>query len=150
MNWEAIVWTVLMVAFLIVEAACPIHLVSIWFAVGALIAMVASLLGGQLWLQVVLFLVASAGLLALFWPVVRKFLNPKVVPTNVDSIIGTKAMVTAPVDNINAHGQVKINGLEWTARSESGEPIPEGTMVEVRRVEGVKVFVTPVENNITV
>ena len=150
MNWEAIVWTVLMVIFLVVEASCPIHLVSIWFAVGALIAMIVSLLGGGLWLQVVLFLAVSAGLLALFWPFVRKFLNPKVVPTNVDSIIGTKALVTAAVDNITAHGQVKINGLEWTARSLSGEPIPEGTMVEVCRVEGVKVFVAPVENNITV
>ena len=117
---------------------------------GALIAMIVSLLGGQLWLQVVLFLAVSAGLLALFWPFVRKFLNPKVVPTNVDSIIGTKALVTVAVDNITAHGQVKINGLEWTARSESGDPIPEGTMVEVCRVEGVKVFVAPVENNITV
>lgn len=150
MNWEAIVWTVLMVIFLVVEASCPIHLVSIWFAVGALIAMIVSLLGGGLWLQVVLFLVISAGLLALFWPFVRKFLNPKVVATNVDSIIGTRALVTAAVDNITAHGQVKINGLEWTARSESGDPIPEGTMVKVCRVEGVKVFVAPVENNITV
>lgn len=150
MNWEAIVWTVLMVGFLVVEAACPFHLVSIWFAVGALIAMIVSLLGGGLWLQVVLFLAVSAGLLAMLWPFVRKFLNPGITPTNVDSIIGAKALVTAAVDNINAHGQVKINGLEWTARSVSGDPIPEGTMVEVRRVEGVKVFVAPVENNITV
>ena len=65
MNWAAMIWLILLVGFLAVEAACPIHLVSIWFAVGALIATVVSLLNGPVWLQIVLFLVVSGGLLAL-------------------------------------------------------------------------------------
>lgn len=143
MNWAAMIWLILLVGFLAVEAACPIHLVSIWFAVGALIAAVASLLNGPIWLQIVLFLAVSGGLLALLWPMVRKYLNPDLTRTNVDSIIGSEGYITTAVDNVAATGQVKLGGMEWTARSTSGEPIPAGALVKVDRVEGVKVFVTP-------
>lgn len=145
MNWAAMIWLILLVGFLAVEAACPIHLVSIWFAVGALIATVVSLLNGPVWLQIVLFLVVSGGLLALLWPMVRKYLNPDLTRTNVDSVIGSEGYITAAVDNVAATGQVKLGGMEWTARSTSGEPIPTGALVKVDRVEGVKVFVTPVK-----
>ncbi len=140
-----LVWLGLVVLFLIVEAACPIHLVSLWFAVGALGALAVSLLHGALWLQIAVFIVVSAGLLALLWPLVRKYLNPKLSATNVDAVIGSAAIVTAPIDNLEAKGQVKLNGMEWTARSTTGEEIPAGVRVKVDRVEGVKVFVTPVE-----
>ena len=143
MNWAAMIWLILLVGFLAVEAACPIHLVSIWFAVGALIATVVSLLNGPVWLQIVLFLAVSGGLLALLWPMVRKYLNPDLTRTNVDSVIGSEGYITAAVDNVAATGQVKLGGMEWTARSTSGEPIPAGALVKVDRVEGVKVFVTP-------
>ena len=63
MNLAAIIWFALMVVFLVVEAACPIHLVSIWFAVGSLAAMIVSLFGGLLWLQVTVFCVVSGALL---------------------------------------------------------------------------------------
>ena len=144
MNWAAYIWLFLMVVFLIVEAVCAIHLVSIWFAAGSLVAAAAALLGGAEWLQVVLFLKVSCGVLALMWPFVKKFLNPGLKKTNLDSIIGSQALVTVPVDNTAAQGQVKLNGMEWTARSTGGGPIPAGTLVRVDRIEGVKLFVTPV------
>lgn len=140
-----IIWLVLIVVFLVVEAACPLHLVSIWFAVGSLAAMIAAWLGGPVWLQVILFIVVSGTLLAMLWPFARKFLNPKVSTTNIDSIPGTEGYVTADIDNLTAVGQVKLNGMEWTARSASGNPIPAGTLIRVERIEGVKVFVSPVE-----
>lgn len=143
MNWPAIIWLGLMVVFLIIEGACPIHLVSIWFAAASLVAMLVALLGGELWLQGVVFVVVSAGLLALLWPVVKKFINPKVTATNVDSLIGKLAHVTEDIDNIDAHGQAKVNGLEWSARSVDGNPIPKGTLVRIDHVEGVKLIVKP-------
>lgn len=145
MNWAAIIWLVLMVVFMIVEAACPFHLVSIWFAVGSLVAMLASLLSAPIWLQVVLFLVVSGALLALLWPFIRKFLNPRLEKTNVDAVLGTTGRVTAAIDNVAAEGQVKLGAMYWTARSTTGEPIPEGTLVKADRIEGVKVFVSPAE-----
>ena len=139
------IWLILMIGFVILEAACPIHLVSIWFAAGALAAAVAAMLSAQVWLQVVLFFVVSGGLLAALWPFVRKILNPAHTATNIDSVIGSEGYITAAVDNLNATGQVKLGGMYWTARSTDGGNIPEGTLVKVDRVEGVKVFVTPVK-----
>lgn len=145
MDLVAIVWLALLVIFLIVEAACPIHLVSIWFAAGSLAALAVYFLHGPLWLQATLFLVVSAALLLSLWPMTKKFLNPRITKTNVDSVIGSRGYVTAAVDNARAEGQVKLGAMVWTARSTSGAPIPTGTLVQVDRIEGVKAFVTAVE-----
>ncbi len=138
-----LIWLALLVLFLVVEAACPVHLVSVWFAVGALVGMIVSALGGPLWLQLVLFLVTSAALLALLWPFIRKFMNPNLVATNVDALVGSVGIVTTDIDNVEATGQVKLGGMEWTARSLTGERIAAGTRVKVDHIEGVKAFVTP-------
>ena len=143
MNWDIIIWLGLMIVFLIVEASCPIHLVSIWFAVGSLVAAVAAMLGAEIWLQITLFVIVAAGLLACLRPLTKKFLNPKVIATNVDSVIGSRGLVTDAIDNLSASGQVKLGAMVWTARSSSGEPIPVGAKVQVDRIEGVKVFVSP-------
>ena len=150
MNLAAYIWFGLMVAFIIVEAACPIHLVSIWFAAGSLVAAVISLLDGAVWLQTTAFLVVSGGLLATLWPFVKKFLKPSLSATNIDSVIGTEGYVTAAIDNLTAVGQVKLGGMYWTARSTGGQPIAEGTLVKVDKIEGVKVFVSTVEAEVTV
>ena len=111
--------------------------------------MAMALLGGAIWLQVLTFLVVSAIALTALRPLVRKYLTPKLTATNIDSVIGSVGMVTATIDNIGATGQVKLNGMEWTARSTSGDPIPEGTLVRVDKIEGVKAFVTPVKETVT-
>lgn len=145
MELSTIIWFVLLIGFLIVEAACPIHLVSIWFAAGSLVALLVSFLNGPVWLQITLFLVVSCALLALLWPAVKKYLRPKLEKTNVDAIIGKEGIVTASIDNVSATGQVKLGAMEWTARSTSGDIIKEGTRVKVDRIEGVKVFVSVAE-----
>ena len=142
MDLYEIIWFCLMVVFLIVEAACPIHLVSIWFAAGSLTAMVVSFLGGPLWLQIATFLAVSCLLLALLWPFIKKFLRPKLEKTNVDAVIGTKGVVTVTIDNTAAAGQIKLGAMEWTARSTSGAVIEKGAVVRVDRIEGVKAFVS--------
>ena len=144
MNMAAILWFILLVVFLVVEAA-TVAVVSLWFAAGALVALVVSLLSGPVWLQILSFLTVSAVLLAALRPLVRKLFTPKLSRTNVDSVIGSTGYVTADVDNRKAEGQVKLGAMEWTARSTSGEPIPQGTLVRADRIEGVKVFVTPVD-----
>lgn len=145
MDWIAIVWLGLLALFLVVEAACPIHLVSLWFAAGSLIALLVNLLGGPLWLQAGLFLLVSGALLALLWPLTRKYLNPSVSKTNLDAIVGSVGLVSVAIDNLSASGQVKLGAMEWTARSTTGDTIPVGTPVRVDRIEGVKAFVSPAE-----
>ena len=145
MNWAAIIWFCLMVGFLIAEAACPFHLISVWFAAGSLVAMLLSMINAPVWLQILLFFVVSGVLLAALWPFIRKVLNPKLQKTNVDAIIGSQGRVTVAIDNVAAEGQVKLGPMVWTARSTSGEQVPEGTLVTVDRIEGVKAFVSPAE-----
>ena len=144
MNWMEILWLVLLVGFLAMEAT-TVNVTTIWFALGALAAMVASMLGAKLWLQVVLFFAVSGLLLALLRPVLRKYFTPKLTKTNVDAVIGTTGLVTARIDNVQAQGQVKLGAMEWSARSSSGKPLEVGTLIKVDRVEGVKVYVTPTE-----
>ena len=144
MNWAAVIWLILTVVFLVIEAS-TVLLVSTWFAVGSLAAMLVSLLGAQMWLQVAIFILVSAITLSAMRPLVRKYVTPRVTKTNVDAVIGSTGLVTAEIDNISAVGQVKLGAMYWTARSTTGEVIPEGTLVQVDRIEGVKAFVTPVQ-----
>lgn len=141
---DKIIWLILLIAFVMAEAA-TVSVVSLWFAAGALAALIAAMLGAQLWLQVVLFAVVSAVLLVALRPWIKKFFTPKLTRTNVDAMIGKEALVTVAIDNIQATGQIKLGDVEWTARSTDGAPIAVGTRVRVDKIEGVKVFVTPLE-----
>ena len=144
MNWYALIWFILMIVFIFAEIS-TVALVSTWFAVGALAAMLTALLGGQLWLQAGVFAVISAIFLALLRPMAKKYFQPRLTKTNVDAVIGTRGIVSEQIDNLQSCGRVKLGAMEWSARSTAGEPIPQGTTVIVDRVEGVKVFVTPAE-----
>ena len=143
MKFAAFVWLGLVILFLIAEGA-TVSLVSLWFAAGAVVAMFAALLGAGIWLQTGLFLVVSGALLLMLRPIVRRYLVPKITATNVDSLVGATGLVTEAIDNVTASGQVKLGAMEWTARSTTGENIPQGTLIRVDRIEGVKVYVTPV------
>ncbi len=144
MNWEAIFWLAAMVVFLIAEAM-TVTLVSIWFAAGALGALLVALFGGGLTFQVTVFLALAVLLLVSLRSFVRKHLNPRLVRTNIDSVVGTTGIVLTPVNNIAALGQVQVNGVEWSARSTDGSHIPAGALVRVDKIEGVKVFVSLAE-----
>lgn len=144
MNWAAIIWFGLTVLLLIAEAA-TVTVISLWFAAGALAAMAMALLGGAVWMQILVFLVVSAAALTALRPLVRKHLTPKLTATNIDSVIGGLGIVTVSIDNIAAVGQVKLGSMEWTARSTSGASIEAGTKIRVDKIEGVKVFVSPAE-----
>ena len=143
MTWDTMLWLVLLVVFFLAEAA-TVSVVSLWFAAGALVALLASVLHAPFWLQGLAFLVVSVALLLALRPIVRRFFTPRITRTNVDAVIGTKGIVQARIDNLQATGTVKLGSMEWTARSTSGEPIEEGALVRVDKVEGVKVFVSPV------
>lgn len=135
-----IVWLAALVLFAVGEGV-TVGLTSIWFAAGALAALIAALAGGPLWLQIVLFLAVSLACLLLVRPFARRYLKPDYQPTNADRVIGTEAVVTMTVDNLKGEGQVTVGGNVWTARSNDDTVIPVGAHVRVLRIEGVKVFV---------
>lgn len=144
MNWSAVIWFVFLVVFVLAEAA-TVTVVSLWFAAGSLAALVVSMLGGPVWLQILLFAVISCVLLWMLRPIIKKHFTPNLTRTNVDAVIGKVGVTMVPIDNMMAQGKLKLDGMEWSARSTTGEKIPENVKVRIDRVEGVKLYVTPVE-----
>lgn len=138
------IWFGLLILFGILEAV-TVSVVSIWFMAGSLAAILAALCGASLPVQIVLFLAVSVALLACLRPLVRKYVSPKITATNADRVFGKTAVVTESIDNIAAQGAVKVGGVVWTARSSGGKPIAAGAQVQVDRIEGVKLYVTPAE-----
>ena len=135
------VWLIAMIVLLIVEASVP-GLVSIWFALGAFAAMLSSLLNAPLWLQLVWFALVSIASLWFTRPFVKKFVNSRVTPTNLDMVLGKDCLVTEDIDNLRASGAVSVAGKEWTARMERDEETArKGETVRALRIEGVKLIV---------
>lgn len=147
MNWAAVFWLTMIVVFLMVEAS-TVTLVSLWFAAGSLAAMLVALTGAGIGFQVTIFVIVAAVCLTALRPLVRKHIKPKLTKTNVDAVVGTTGLVTTPIDNVSAVGQVKLGAMYWTARSASGDPIAAGTLVKVERIEGVKAIVSPVKETV--
>ena len=143
-----IIWAALVVVFLAVEALTA-GLASLWFAVGALAALIAGLFGGALWLQITLFIVVSAVTLVLTRPLAKKFINSRTKRTNANRVIGQTARITERIDNIAGTGAASVGGRVWTARSAGGEVIEEGAFVTIRSIEGVKLIVIPAEASCT-
>lgn len=136
----SIIWLIVLVVCLAIEIS-TLGLTSIWFAGGALLALVISMIGGPLWLQVLVFLVTSIVLLIFTRPIAMKYFNKNRTKTNVDSKIGKQAIVTETIDNLKGEGRIVTDGMEWTARSLDSAVIEEGAVVTIEKIEGVKAIV---------
>lgn len=139
-----IVWTGAIILFGVVEAATA-GLVSIWFVAGALAALVAAFVDAPLMVQIILFLVVSAGALAMTRPLLQKITTAAATPTNADRVLGAMAKVTETIDNENSTGAVYVDGKTWTARSLDGTVFPAGSQVRIETMEGVKLLVNRLE-----
>ncbi|EOT22522.1 hypothetical protein C805_03371 [Eubacterium sp. 14-2] len=137
---EGIFWLIVVVVMAVIEII-TLGLTTIWFAGGALVAFLASLLGAGLLMQTILFIVVSVILLAVTRPLAVEFFNKGRIKTNAESLIGETAVVQQEIDNLRAKGMVSINGQEWSARSVDNEIIPNETLVEIMEISGVKLLV---------
>ncbi|HJA93260.1 MAG TPA: NfeD family protein [Candidatus Eisenbergiella merdipullorum] len=138
---QIIFWLVLLIILVVIEIA-TLGLTTIWFAGGALIAIIAAAFGAPLYLQITLFVAVSAVLLFFTRPLAVRYFNNDRVKTNVESLIGKKAVVEEEIDNLKPSGLVSVNGQEWTARSTRDERvIPKGRVVYICAVSGVKLIV---------
>ena len=139
-----IFWAAATVVFILLELA-TVGLASIWFAFGALCALIAAALGAQLWLQIILFFIISVITLILTRPLVKKYINGKTHRTNADRVLGTTAIVKEAVDNLAGTGAVFADGKVWSARSTDGTSIEPGALVTVCEIQGVKLIVEKAE-----
>lgn len=137
---EFVYWLILFIIFVIFEIV-TLGLTTIWFAGGSLAALISSLLGANLIVQIILFLIVSLLLLFFTRPYAQRFINNNTTKTNVEGLAGKTAKVLEDIDNINATGLVILNGLEWTSRSVDESVIPKDSFVIIERVEGNKLLV---------
>lgn len=135
-----------LVAVLLVIEAVTVGLTTIWFAGGALVAAIASWAGAGQPVQWILFLAVSLVLLIFTRPLAVRYMNRDVEQTNVGRLIGEKAVVIQKIDNLAQTGQIRINDVEWMARTESDKiRIPENAVVVIREVQGVKLIVEEIK-----
>ncbi|OJV63275.1 MAG: hypothetical protein BGO41_11345 [Clostridiales bacterium 38-18] len=139
----SIIWAILIVFFTVVEAF-TLGLTSIWFAVGALVALIASAIGLGFAVQFIAFVVVAVILLFYTRPIAKKFLKVGQNKTNVDALIGKTGFVTKSIVSREV-GQVKLNGQIWTAKGVSHEAFDLDEEVEVVAIEGVKLIVKKVD-----
>lgn len=138
-----ILWLVILIISIAVEAL-TLGLTSIWFAGGALVAVVATAVNAPVAQQVILFLAVSLLLLFFTRPIAVKYFNKDRVKTNVESLVGRQAIVISEIDNLQGIGQVTVNGQEWSARSFDPDKIlAVGTVVNIVAIDGVKLIVKP-------
>ena len=142
MNPESLIWLGVMIAAIIFEAI-TVQLVSVWFAAGALVTAVVTLFTHiDIWAQILIFAAVSLLFMFIARPIIKKRLNEQKQPTNADMVIGKTAAVTETIDNIRGTGSIKINGTVWTALSEDGSVIQEGSLVTIKQIKGVKLIVS--------
>lgn len=133
-------WLALAVVLGIIEAA-TVALVSIWFAIGAVAAMIPAGLNAPVWAQILVFVLVSALCFVFTRPFFKKVIKVNKQPTNADGLVGQDGVATDDIENIECRGKVFISGLTWSARSENGELIPKGAVVTVKKIEGVTLIV---------
>ena len=141
MNEMLILWLVLLILFIGIEAA-TLGLTTIWFAGGALVCIAAAAFQAPVFVQVILFFVVSLLLLYFTRPVAVKYFNKDRVRTNVESLVGRQGIVISEIDNLQGIGQITVGGQEWSARSvDDGTAIPVGAVVDIMAISGVKLIV---------
>jgi len=136
---EPLAWTILAVLFAVVEGF-TLGLTSVWFSVGALVALLAAAIGLPFWVQIAVFLISSGVMVIYTRPMAIKIFKIGTHKTNVDSLIEKVGIVTKEISEFEV-GHVKVKGQIWSAKSIHGETIEEGKKVVVHRIEGVKLFV---------
>lgn len=134
-------WLILFVILLVIELF-TVNLVSIWFAVGALAAGLVSYFIDNMMIQIAVFIIVSAISLLLTNRFVEKLRNGKVIPTNLDRVIGKIGIVTEEITKLEP-GEVKVDGKRWSAIST--KKIKVGRKVEILSIDGVKLHVKEVE-----
>ena len=146
MDYMWIIWLVVFVLALLIEAIGP-EIVSIWFAGGAVVSLIISFIPGvEWWVQTIVFAVVSAALLVFIRPFLAKALKRETVNSNADTMVGKKGVIVAKVKETES-GEVSIDGVIWTAiATKDGSVIENDSLVKVMAVSGNKLIVTPINS----
>lgn len=136
-----IIWAAAILILGVLEGI-TVQLVSIWFVLGAVAALIASICGANLTVQIIVFIAVSVISLLVTRPLVKKKLTSNKQPTNADRCLGQDGVVCEQIDNLKPSGLVKVDGKIWTARTADGSIIEPESIVRVEKIEGVKLIVS--------
>lgn len=132
-------WFIAFVVFLFIELI-TVTLVTIWFAMGAIAAVITTFFTDSVVVQSIVFVVVSIISLLITKPLVKKFKKFEITPTNSDRVIGKIGEVTKSIST-NKYGEVKVFDSTWTAKSKDNTSIAKGEKVKILSIEGVKLIV---------
>ncbi|MDE7476973.1 MAG: NfeD family protein [Lachnospiraceae bacterium] len=142
---NTMIWLAAMIILIIIEIV-TVGLTTIWFAIGALVAIIVSLFGGGTILQLTIFLLISLSMLIFTRPLAVRYINNTRTRTNYEGIIGKVVRITQDVDNIAGQGCAVVNGQEWTVRTaDTKSKIAAGSLVKIVDIKGVKLIVEEYE-----
>lgn len=146
----AIIWLIIAIVLAIVELS-TMGLVTIWFAIGAVVSMIFALLGGNIWVQLISFIVVSTVILVAVRPLAEKYVNRSIKKTNIDAVVGRKLIAKTDIDNLHGMGKVDFEGSTWIAQSSNDEiTIRAGEEVRVVKVVGAKLIVERADAHSTI
>lgn len=131
-------WLLIAVTFAVIEAM-TLGIVSIWFAIGALIAMLVALIIDSFMIQLLVFIIVSLILVATTRRIAINYLKIGRIKTNIDELIGKEAIVIKPIEPYHA-GEVKLDGKIWRAVSETKQIYNIDEIIIVLRIEGVTII----------
>ncbi len=146
MGLSILIWGFLVIVFLIVEGMTD-ALVSFWFAIGSLAALIVSLFHVSWQIQLFVFILMSVLMLIALRPLSKKYLHRNIVKTNADALVGKEGIVKESIDPLRGSGRIFIGGLDWAAKSSDNRVIPVDAKVTVEKIEGVSLIVTPVKES---
>lgn len=139
------IWVALLIILVIIEII-TLGLTTIWFAGGALVALLAAVLHLTVAVQIAAFIIVSALLLFFTRPLAVKHFNSHTTKTNAEAFVGKVVSVTKDINNIKGEGQIIVGGLEWTARScDDTVTFKKDDLVRIVGIEGVKMIVGKAE-----
>lgn len=138
---DYIIWLIVIVFFLIAEAL-TMGLYTIWFSIGATVALILSLFHVHIVIQILAFFIVSIMALIFIYPLVRNKLNFGKTKTNADALIGKIGIVIEEINNLVPTGLTKVDGQVWTSRNSLDGVIEKGKKVRIDTIQGVKLIVT--------
>lgn len=146
MELNMAIWLVIVAVMLIIEIF-TMGLTTIWFSIGALASAVAAAFGAPLGIQILLFVAVSLLVMFLVRPFAMRVVNKERMKTNIEAVVGEQAVVQETIDNLKEQGKVIFRGVDWMARSIDNSLIPEGELVQIEEVSGVKLVVKKVDKS---
>lgn len=136
-------WFITFLILLFIELI-TVNLVTIWFAIGSLGALITASITDMVVIQIIVFIILSVVSLIVTKPIVKKIRTRKITPTNLDRVIGKIGTVTKKITR-DSYGEVKVEGSIWTAKA--NKEIREKSQVKVLKIEGVKLLVEEIKES---